>query len=65
MEEAWSVPQMGTTKEGFPREWRVNTQGEGTRGEGTQRGGTRGGAPGGGPSQGRGQLLVLAEGHQK
>ena len=45
MEEAWSVPQTGTTKEGFPREWTVNTQGEGTRGEGTQGEGTRGEAP--------------------
>lgn len=35
MEEVWRVPRTGTTKEGFPREWKVNTQGEGTQGEGT------------------------------
>ena len=48
MEEVWRVPRTGTTKEGFPGEWKVNTQGEGTQGEGTRGEGTRGRAPGGG-----------------
>ena len=50
MEEVWRVPRTGTTKEGFPGEWKVNTQGEGTQGEGTRGEGTRGrGRKSGGP----------------